>query len=678
MSESLPRIPGYRFLSVIGHGGMSTVYLAEQESLGRKVAVKVMLPEALGDEVSRRRFEDEARTIARLQHPHIIDIYDVGRTDDGLPYYAMPRLSRGHLGQRNLRGNQQRVLAVLRSLLQALDYAHVRGIVHRDVKAENVLFDDAERPLLTDFGIALRKGSNPRLTSAGLAVGSTAYMAPEQARGEDVDRRADLYSVGVLAWELLLGRLPYNAGDALSMALMHAQDPIPRLPAELKHWQGFIDKAMAKRPEQRYSSAQQMLEALDALERGAGNRLTRTLPASTLEAAADTAAPAAARTVPWRMLAAVAGVLVALGLGYLAFRGGLAGAPAGDANRPAATANAPASEPGLPTPEPVPQRGVLEPEPTVAHDGEVLIANAAQQVEQGRLVAPANANAHDNLLEAWRANPRHPRLPVVMGELQTALDAASVAALRAGRDAEARQLFERAQGLQGRTGLVPVARIEAQRTRLREAIAARVDAAAKANDPAAARLALAQAAWIGGTPAAWRPLQARAAAIRVPPEAVARTRATRTEPPAPEQATVKPAVTMLSVTRAEYARFAQATGREAAACGRSLFGRQGRSWSNPGDRLGQDASVVCVSVADAQAYAAWLGRSTGQRYRLPGAGEFGASGAASHGRAVAAWTTLCADNSCARRVAVGARGARRTFDAGRGHADVGINLVRER
>ena len=122
----------------------------------------------------------------------------------------------------------------------------MRGVVHRDVKAENVLFDDADRPQLADFGIALRKGINPRLTMTGLAVGSTAYMPPEQARGEDVDSRADLYSIGVLAWEMLTGVLPYNAADALSMAVMHAKDPIPRLPAELMHWQRFIDKSLAK------------------------------------------------------------------------------------------------------------------------------------------------------------------------------------------------------------------------------------------------------------------------------------------------------------------------------------------------------------------------------------------------------------------------------------------------
>ncbi|MDN5780636.1 MAG: serine/threonine protein kinase, partial [Luteimonas sp.] len=181
----LPEITGYALLRAIGHGGMSTVYLGEQVSLSRQAAIKVMLPEALADEVSRRRFENEARTIARLEHPHIVGIYDVGRTRDGLPYYSMPYLTRGHLGQRIAGSNggmdQARIREILHALLSALGYAHARGTIHRDVKAENVLFDETERPLLADFGIALRRGYGTRVTTAGLAVGSTAYMAPEQA-----------------------------------------------------------------------------------------------------------------------------------------------------------------------------------------------------------------------------------------------------------------------------------------------------------------------------------------------------------------------------------------------------------------------------------------------------------------------------------------------------------------
>src|SRR5690554_7141986 len=127
----LPEIAGYRLLRVIAEGTTSIVYLAEQASLGRQVALKVMRADALHDEVSRRRFENEIRTIGRLDHPHIVGIHHIGRTADGLPYYAMPYLAHGHLRQRDFRGDEAKVREVLRGLLSALGYAHGRGVIHR-------------------------------------------------------------------------------------------------------------------------------------------------------------------------------------------------------------------------------------------------------------------------------------------------------------------------------------------------------------------------------------------------------------------------------------------------------------------------------------------------------------------------------------------------------------------
>ncbi|MEO8159995.1 MAG: bifunctional serine/threonine-protein kinase/formylglycine-generating enzyme family protein [Arenimonas sp.] len=265
LGSYMPEIPGYRVIRRIGKGGMSYVYLGVQVSLDRQVAIKVMSPEALTDEKSKQRFEQEAHTIAKLEHPCIVGVHEVGRTPQGLLYYVLPYLARGHLGQRDFTNDEGRIIEVLRALLSALEYAHTRGIVHRDVKAENVLFDNADRPLLTDFGIALKRNDTSRITTAGLAIGSGGYMAPEQARGEAVDGRADLYSVGVLAYELLTGRLPYQSSDPLGLALMHAQDPIPRLPAHLKHWQLFLDRSMAKSPDNRFRNAQQMLGMLNQI-----------------------------------------------------------------------------------------------------------------------------------------------------------------------------------------------------------------------------------------------------------------------------------------------------------------------------------------------------------------------------------------------------------------------------
>jgi len=227
----MPEIDGYRVIRPLGRGGMATVYLAQQLSLDREVAIKVLSSLSSQDEELALRFEHEARIIARLEHPSIVSVHHVGRTASGQPFYVMPWLSRGDLSQRNLQQNEQEIAEVLRALLDALGYAHARGVVHRDVKPENVLFDASGRPQLADFGIALaRRQVSDRITSNGLALGSGGYMSPEQSRAQEVDGRADLYSVGVLTYELLTGELPFRATDPLSLALKHSQEAIPRLP----------------------------------------------------------------------------------------------------------------------------------------------------------------------------------------------------------------------------------------------------------------------------------------------------------------------------------------------------------------------------------------------------------------------------------------------------------------
>ena len=656
--DEMPQVAGHRLLRVIGHGGMSTVYLAEQVSLGRKVALKVMLPEALADEVSRSRFEHEARTIARLQHPHIVGIHEVGRSEDGLPFYSMPHLPRGHLAQRDLRGDQPRVAAILRDLLDALDYAHVRGVVHRDVKAENVLFDENERPLLADFGIALRRGGNPRLTSAGLAVGSTAYMPPEQARGLEVDRRADLYSLGVLGWEMLTGRLPYCASDALTMALKHVQDPIPRLPGVLRHWQPLFDTALAKRPEDRPASAQDMREALDLVERRAGRGFGRV----EVPAQADAPASAAARGPRLRLaLASAATVAIAI-----------AGAwwwTARDA-APAAASPAIDAAPVLPAPAVDAAGGVLAmPEATMSSgqsassEGAAYVANANQQIADGRLLAPANANAWDSWDAAWRINATHPDVQLLTVRLFEALGEAATAALANGDANGSWSFFEHARRLDARRGGDGSA-IALLRKRLEAALGGQLERLIGKRDRTAANALLAGAAWLVEDQARKRAWQARIDALPAKPGA--------TVLPAVAVAAPAPApVEILTVTRAEYARFADATGRAAAECGRAgLFGGK-RSWRTAGGRRGDAAPVVCVTAADAQAYANWLDAQGKGRHRLPSAGELRAQPL----QPIAGWTTLCADAACAQRVA---SGKLRPLDAAQGYPDVGIRLARAR
>jgi len=666
----LPDIAGYRLARVVGTGGMSTVYLGQQVSLGREVAIKVMLPEALGDEVSRRRFENEARTVARLDHPNIVGIHDVGRTRDGLPYYSMPYLARGHLGQRDLRGDEEAVREILRGLLAALQYAHSRGIVHRDVKAENVLFDDGGRPLLADFGIALRRGYGSRVTTAGLAVGSTAYMPPEQARGEGVDARADLYSVGVLAWEMLVGTLPYNAGDALSMAVMHVQDPIPRLPRGLRHWQSFIDHALAKSPARRFGDAGVMLQALERIPApaigSASNRLRdlgeriRSLPL-----------PA------WGATAAMAAMLIAGGL-YFSERGDVAGfyraAPApADRSETPGLATRPAHVIGNP------DDALLRAAP--ASDAERWLVDAERQLAAGRLTLPAGDNAYTSVLNAWQADPNHLRLDPVIEALIGALGTKAERDFASGRVDEARTGMMQASQLAARTARADGSALAAVSQRMGKAVATRVERAAGDYDRPAALAAVELARRMGLDAASITALEKQARAIPLPGE---RLGGGGVEMILVQQGGIRLAAMRRPVSRDEFAAFADATGREPARCREraSLLRMVApRTWRTPGFEQGGSAPVVCVSWDDATAYSAWLGQRDGMKYRLATASEWSRLPSPGGERRIAEWNIDCS-GGCTQRVASGASwrdesAAPAGREAARGFDDVGFRLVRD-
>jgi len=671
-APSMPEITGYRLLRVLGHGGMSTVYLGEQVSLGREVAIKVMLPEALADEVSRRRFENEARTIARLEHPNIVGIHEVGRTRDGLPYYAMPYLARGHLGQRDYTGDapdgHASVRVVLHALLAALEYAHGRGVVHRDVKAENVLFDEAGRPLLADFGIALRKGFGPRVTTAGLAVGSTAYMAPEQARGENVDARADLYSVGVLAWEMLTGRLPYVAGDALSMAVMHAQDPIPRLPRPLRHWQRFLDKALAKSPAMRFHGASQMREALDRVAQPHQQPWSRLL---------DRAGHGLAWVRGWPKLAWVGLALVLAAVIGLAAREWPQAGPeqffrvfqASDA------LPAPDAAPGKPVVDIA--DAVLRPLPESPAERWVLAAD--HQLQQRNLTAPAGNNAYDSLLAGWQADPAYQRLPQATAAVIDALGDAARDQVAAGASDRARDYLDRATRLAAVAGDSGAAALAQLRTDLGKALSARIAALAAKYDRAGAVRVAALARPLGLDAATAKALTDRANAIPAAGDVVGADASMQLVRAGDRVV----AVARNEVSREDYARFAAATGRPAALCReRASLLRivSPRSWRAPGFDQSAAQPVVCVSWGDAESYARWLGKRDGHHYRLPNADEVQALAAGGGSHPVSQWLNACSEG-CRKRMASGRswRGTSgaRALDPVRGYDDVGFRLVRE-
>jgi serine/threonine-protein kinase PpkA len=591
-----PVIPGYRVERKLGLGGMATVYLAVQESLDREVAIKVMRPSRQLDEAQTQRFEHEARIIAKLQHPSIVVIHEVGRTQQGDLYYVMPYLAKGDLSVRDLRDDEESLIALLGALLDALGYAHARGIVHRDVKPENVLFDNADRPQLADFGIALSPSEvDSRITGDGLAIGSGAQMSPEQARADTVDGRSDLYSLGVLTYELLTGELPFNSTDSLALALMHAQDPVPRLPADKSHWQAFVDCAMAKRPEQRFRNAQAMQRALEPIRR----HLRRSAaPIGRLRHAMSNR--------PFLLVATgllLAVSLVSLALPYL--------------GRPGTGQAEQVADPG--------RTDALADRKTLSE----LKTLASEQISIGALQTPSGANAVETYLLMLRRDPGNSDAIAGIDAVIDALIPSLVSAEIDGDLAVVRERYlkvEKTADLAGASDRPPFTSLRAQ---LFSTFVAKIGDLADTGKPDVAMAHLSLAHELG-----FDDVQLDALERRLKDQPVAGQVVRDPGGPAmmlvPERhdgSTLAKSFMMMrnEVTRSEYAAFARSTGRESSRCRNALsplrlFDR--RDWKDPGFQQTGGDPVVCVSYDDARAYAAWLGRRTGQAYRLPTRAEW--------------------------------------------------------
>lgn len=262
----------YTILRSLGSGGMADVYEAQDSTLDRHVALKVLPIEYSRNPQLVQRFQKEVRAAAKLNHRNIVTVFEVGQ-QDMYHFFSMRLLPGGDLRKRIQQGlSPVESLAILRELADAFAHAHARGFVHRDVKPENVMFDEQGFPVLTDFGIAKALDANTHMTRTGMTMGTPRYLSPEQASGKPVDARADLYSLGVMFFEMLTGRAPYDAEEPMAVIFKHVTEPIPVLPPEVLRYQPLLERLMAKNADDRIGSAAELISEIDALapEVGAG------------------------------------------------------------------------------------------------------------------------------------------------------------------------------------------------------------------------------------------------------------------------------------------------------------------------------------------------------------------------------------------------------------------------
>ncbi|MEK7786102.1 MAG: protein kinase, partial [Chloroflexota bacterium] len=269
MSDLIGKTLGpYRILEQIGVGGMATVYRAYQPSVDRDVAIKVLPHYLSEDRQFAERFQREAHAIARLEHAHILPVHDYGECD-GVTYIAMRYVHAGTLKDRMAKGPLplDEINRLISQIGSALDYAHAQGVIHRDVKPSNVLIDEQGNTYLTDFGLARMLEASQQLTASGVGLGTPAYMSPEQGQGIKVDHRSDIYSLGVMLYEMVTGRVPYEAETPMAVVLKHITGPLPLPRAVAPNVPEAIEKvilrAMAKDPAYRFQSACNLVQALN-------------------------------------------------------------------------------------------------------------------------------------------------------------------------------------------------------------------------------------------------------------------------------------------------------------------------------------------------------------------------------------------------------------------------------
>lgn len=436
------QIPGFKLIRKVGEGGMATVYLAMQESLDREVALKVMSPTLAANAAFCEQFMKEGRIAARLTHPHLMTVHDIGE-EHGVYYLASEYLPAGTLRDRMEGIGVAEALEIAREVASGLGFAHESGFVHRDVKPGNIMFRNDGTAVLADFGIAKAIKATASQTMTGTTIGTPDYMSPEQAQANPVDGRADLYSLGAVLFECLAGHKPYRAGDPYTVALMHVTEPLPKLPEQLAWLQPLIDKLMAKDPNARFSNAEafileceRLVAAHPEIQPRAEKRTTRkrkVVPRADAASAMPSSLPAPAE--PVRHPRAIAGAAVAFAMIALAAAGWYA------MHRESATATSQNPPPAI-----APIEHALPPVDTeneaVAALGQIDVPTLLARGEQYLVTGPVNGgaklnfppgdNAIDLFQEVLRRDPDNARARKGLAEIAAFYEAAAQSAYNSG------------------------------------------------------------------------------------------------------------------------------------------------------------------------------------------------------------------------------------------------------
>ncbi len=254
-------IPNFTLGKEIGRGGMARVFLGEQLEPKRKVAIKIVTPHG-NDPKILEDLQKEGDTVAQFSHPNIVTVFSCGVIESNY-YLAMEILGGGDLKQKIEQGvSELEAFNIMLDMAKALEHAHKRGTLHRDIKPENILFHEDGQAVLVDFGIAKAQDSVSEFTRVGAVVGTPHYMSPERALGKDIDERSDLYALGVVLYEMLVGKKVFEGGDTFAISYAHVHEPVPDLPEDKAKYQPFLNKLLAKNPDDRFQTATQLVAQL--------------------------------------------------------------------------------------------------------------------------------------------------------------------------------------------------------------------------------------------------------------------------------------------------------------------------------------------------------------------------------------------------------------------------------